>query len=371
MRFLSTAVPVVLVLGLSGCSGCDDESTRPSTRTRSSSGSVTTPVNNPSDQALGAAVGATAAAITARQRACVAEGSLHLFDPDINCPRLALNIDGGRNVEFEANARFQGTDSQLRMSRDGRLLQKTLFVANQDPGYARVYHAALCMERAVGEVAAGDGHLIARQHPIDQGQLSPACSTRTLVTDVVGGRPLWHLGGQWSDYYLARVAARCLSIIRDIHALGIVHGDVHAGNFVVDNQLGDWPSRIRVVDFGRSVAFVDAQGDHVPPGPPEGGQAWNPLFLSPWELQGSRLSRRDDVYRLSEALLALRDKGPLARRVAPREGWLAVKDRRQAGPKLLADFHDAMRRLGFNQRPDYEGWIQRFERAAVSDSLNN
>ena len=254
----------------------------------------------------------------------------------------------------------------MRDSDDGRLVVKTLLVRPAMPGTVFPFFLGMCTEKAALSIIGphlGSGVSVKLLRAED-GELTTACELACMITEN---------GGEWTLHELvggdlrmiARVGAQALRILRSVHAQGIVHGDVHVGNFVYSSE-DDPVATLRIIDFGRADTFYDpALGTHVQPGPGPVGPVPHPLLVSPWELRGSRLSRRDDVYRLGEVLLALANSGPLVvpedLRPADAVGLAAFKDRRQNGPQLLADFHDAMRQLNFEDPPDYETWITRLE----------
>ena len=99
-----------------------------------------------------------------------------------------------------------------------------------------------------------------------------------------------------------------VQLFAELHARGIAHGDVHPGNFVLLKN-----GNLRIVDFGNAEPYIDSDtGDHVShvrfPINPD----FDPAILSIYQMDGSRMSRRDDVFRVAEVLifLFLGDAGP-------------------------------------------------------------
>ena len=109
---------------------------------------------------------------------------------------------------------------------------------------------------------------------------------RFVVMERIDGKSLLELQNRpFSEKHTAIIGIHMISIIRKLHdATNIVHGDIHAGNWMYQKSMG-----LKLIDFGRA-RFVSPQTAH---GLPFGKhQLW-----SPWEQQGAYSQRRDDVYR--------------------------------------------------------------------------
>ena len=124
---------------------------------------------------------------------------------------------------------------------------------------------------------------------------------------------------------------------------------------------------MRIIDFGRTSPFVDtvtgthiAQSDNM-----EVDMQLNSAHLSPFEIEGSRLSRRDDMYRLSELLFMLR--GSALEEVRDLRELARLKRQWKlpnAVNNSFNEFHGDMISLAFEDRPNYEKWIAIFSRVA-------
>ena len=173
-------------------------------------------------------------------------------------------------------------------------------------------------------------------------------------------------GGYSLEVFLASVGLRAMEILEAIQSRDIIHGDVSERNVVIGATNR---AELFLIDFGRARPFVDpATGRHNPPT----NQAVDPRLswelLSVFELRGLAPSRRDDVFRLSEVLVALcagdealwigsgEDGRPTAAEA------LAKKERRDVRflPTPFRDFYSYTLRLGYEDRPDYETFIGRF-----------
>ena len=92
-----------------------------------------------------------------------------------------------------------------------------------------------------------------------------------------------------------------INMVKKIHDLGIVHGDIHA------NNIGYLNGHLVLIDFGLSQLVVDSFESFQSPNP---RPHLNPLLLSPWQLiGGSPISFRDDIYRVAEVISVMLTNG--------------------------------------------------------------
>ena len=144
-------------------------------------------------------------------------------------------------------------------------------------------------------------------------------------------------------------------------------------------EVGDRP--IALVDFERGVSYMTADGVHSPESAkPEYAPAFDkPSFLSPWELEGSHLARRDDLFRLAELGIELSTgmqfmvdwTAPGAPRgCAEDESMQSCRDHiamlkrgRYCGSKSrIISFFYTVRGLKFHETINYDWWIAEFLR---------
>jgi hypothetical protein len=82
-----------------------------------------------------------------------------------------------------------------------------------------------------------------------------------------------------------------IQLMQRLHKLQIIHGDAHMGNFAFESDVEG--SKLILIDFGRSQ-FVEE-------GAPEPDRVKDCQMIHPyaalWEIDGCRVSFRDDVYR--------------------------------------------------------------------------
>lgn len=99
---------------------------------------------------------------------------------------------------------------------------------------------------------------------------------------------------------------RMIDMVRKMHNLGVIHGDIHAGN-VVFRDLKDSLNGYRIgsddialIDFGMGEFFPSRfSKPELTKGPADN---LNLIHLSPWQLKGYRTGMRDDIYRIAELL---------------------------------------------------------------------
>ena len=278
-----------------------------------------------------------------------------------DCPPANIQLEGSRAViQVPAFARFRGRGSLIWVG-DSEGQSWAVKVIRRR---GAVIEDALLREKAVLAELNGLGGDSTLYYPVVRGSVPESCSQGMLVTEFVPGLTLKGAAEQLvplSEADLALIAAAAIRVLRKVHSHGIVHGDIHSDNLV----LSEGPSGgVRIIDFGRAAAYVDPLTlKHVPyvhnPHPPMATVD----LLSPFELEGSPLSRRDDMYRLSETLYRVMGKYRLSSEAETPE--LARLKRAMRcdglGTDVFTEFHHAMVALAFSERPDYEGWIRRFE----------
>lgn len=99
-----------------------------------------------------------------------------------------------------------------------------------------------------------------------------------------------YIGGRVPFSVAIHIGIEMMNALQLIHDQGgIQHNDCHYGNFVLDQHL-----RVKLIDFGRA-SYVEniPEGDEINPN----AYGFNNPLLTPWEMEGLRPTRRDDVYR--------------------------------------------------------------------------
>ena len=219
-------------------------------------------------------------------------------------------------------------------------------------------------------------------------RISELCRLRTLITEYRRSRMFVDPSRVREGWTLSSLAAsrlpRAIARIRAVHALGFVHGDIQASKFErpIDGYDG-----VEVIGFEMAEPYVDASGNHVRN--IRGVTQDLPLaaeLLSPWDLEGSRISRRDDIFRLAEMALQLAglDEPYAASLTAMHTRFNteyagrqvdsipeyrdAVKELKRNRPSLanpavpaaFREFYLYALAMEFDAVPDYDRWIHAF-----------
>ena len=228
----------------------------------------------------------------------------------------------------------------------------------------------LWREIAAGSILGESEYFPTFYNPEFSDQVSEYCAIRILVMSNAGMTSL-------SDprnvdlLSIEDLAVRCMSILNRVHSVGIIHGDVHKGNFVFTDSL----STVKLIDFGRSTEWLDfTTGEHMTISAAyvkekndradfkNSRMSLNVAYLSPFEIQGIPRSRRDDMFRLAEMLIALLDQEDLNTKYYI-DGFFTdeatILDLKIAPkfsakiPKKFQDFYRYTLGLEFDQAPDY------------------
>jgi streptomycin 6-kinase len=141
---------------------------------------------------------------------------------------------------------------------------------------------------------------------------APICDLRTLTMEKSGFQTLHALfkdRGPLDLDLVVSIGRRAIRMVETIHSRGLIHGDIHWGNFVYQD-INDIPGTLKLLDYGRSMPYIDsATGEHLPRSALRANGTvefdWNPVLLSIHELNGEPIGRRDDTFRLAEMLLNL------------------------------------------------------------------
>ena len=162
--------------------------------------------------------------------------------------------------------------------------------------------------------------------------IAAGTETRFLVQEKAGIDLTEYIGflGEHSSWdrramRSVQLGIKVIQMLKELHSMGIVHGDVHGSNVLFRTPM-DAPQQVKGTDT--DLVFIDFEFAFYFPdkiGTPEKEPRRPRLsarLLSPWHLAGSRVGRRDDVYRALESMSNGLSNGSLRR-------WLKneVRDR--------------------------------------------
>lgn len=283
------------------------------------------------------------------------------------CPprRFSLN---GTEYWFQSDPFANGFGTSLYLTSDKTLVVKVMESDNLLEWLWREAAAAAALNDLI--VAKNLPSPQLHQPTYNPAEVSRLCQLRMVTMDRAGMFNLDRLVntyGYQSPADVRKMAIVSLDTLEHVHSRGLLHGDIHAGNFVIE-PLGDSRVRLSLIDFGRARPYRDAHtGDHVSYGPTS--PADHPSFivlnagvLSIFELEEIRMSRRDDLFRLAEMLVfllegddSLYDGGEkiIVDRQAALQRKLYRKFSDRVPPEFVAFYRTTMR-MGFAQDPDYE-----------------
>jgi len=187
---------------------------------------------------------------------------------------------------------------------------------------------------------------------------------------------------------LSAIGASALDIIRRIHSTGLIHGDIHRRNFIVQDS-SEPAKTLRIIDFGRVELFMVPHATNYPPETvliPDHSNTklthdgWSPRLLSPWEIGGHRPTRRDDVFRIAEMLIFMfgdqnfhtqydtAEKEYKRGRKTDNSATkflttvIDLKQNRPFNPSLppkIKEFYQYTLGLGYMDEPNYQEWIDK------------
>lgn len=197
---------------------------------------------------------------------------------------------------------------------------------------------------------------------------------RYLVMELLGSS-LWTLMKR-SGYRLplktvATVGIQALEILKKLHSLGIIHGDIHLENILFkydhseDIDGNTFSDKIVFGDYGKANMYRDPSSGQLKPVefmPLRSGK--NMLFLSPFELAGSSYSRREDIFRLVESLARMVDERRYQEFMktyqTDKDGLrnakqsLSLSDVIPGIHPVLSELYSHARSMGFDDEPHYD-----------------
>lgn len=138
--------------------------------------------------------------------------------------------------------------SDAYVSKDRRFSVK---ISREDP---------ICRELAVLTAVSGLNRAAPKAFEVDP---SVSCRSRILVTEFPGDGELKSLGLSAANPLLYALAARILEIVRDLHGLRIVHGDIRASAFTF-SDAGRPLETLKLLDFAIASLYANADGSRPP-----------------------------------------------------------------------------------------------------------
>lgn len=165
--------------------------------------------------------------------------------------------------------------------------------------------------------------------------------------------------GRLSSATVAMIMIQLMHRVEWLHHFGFVHGDIKPRNVLVGNQGGRNQRTLYLIDFGSAGKFRERSGHHVADGRATGRPAGTPMFAPIRWHMGRQQSRRDDLLTLVYSMVFLY-KGQLPwrgdeseRQILRKKREISASELCSSMPSQMLDFYIRIRRLEFNERPDY------------------
>eukprot|EP00197_Chlamydomonas_leiostraca_P009732 CAMPEP_0202867016 /NCGR_PEP_ID=MMETSP1391-20130828/8482_1 /ASSEMBLY_ACC=CAM_ASM_000867 /TAXON_ID=1034604 /ORGANISM="Chlamydomonas leiostraca, Strain SAG 11-49" /LENGTH=691 /DNA_ID=CAMNT_0049547011 /DNA_START=185 /DNA_END=2258 /DNA_ORIENTATION=+ len=195
-----------------------------------------------------------------------------------------------------------------------------------------------------------------------------------MVMDMLGPSlwDVWNSQGQvMSQEMVSCIAVEALSILKELHAKGYVHGDVKPENFLL-GQLGTAnEKRLYLCDLGLATRWKDAVcGTHVEYDQRPDVFRGTVRYASVHAHLGRTASRRDDLESLAYTLLfLLKGRLPWQGYQGDNKGYLVCKKKMATSAEMLCrytppafrQFTESVVNLKFDEEPKYEAYMRLFE----------
>ena len=188
-------------------------------------------------------------------------------------------------------------------------------------------------------------------------------------------------GHRFSIGTTLKIGIEMVSLIRRLHQKGFLHRDVKPHNFLVGYKAEK--RRIFIIDFGLARTYWDSPRNKRHKAPQTGlmpvGTA---RYASLWTHQGVSQSRRDDlegigfvlIYFLLARLpwqgLTLYSKHEKWSRIYSVKANTSLKTLCKGIPRQFQEYLEYVRRLKFNQTPNYQFLIDLFKKAGTENGID-
>jgi serine/threonine protein kinase len=121
----------------------------------------------------------------------------------------------------------------------------------------------------------------------------------------------------WNKKYLRQTiqaGIKMIDLVERLHRIGFIHDDLHPGNVATISGTEFDPNNLVLIDFGLSRFFPDEIGsdEHANPQLLRKLEGRNSVMLTPWQNEGMRSGRRDDVFSVIRFTLESIIKGTVS-----------------------------------------------------------
>eukprot|EP00798_Chlamydomonas_sp_ICE-L_P019137 gene19137-25745_t len=190
-----------------------------------------------------------------------------------------------------------------------------------------------------------------------------------MVMDMLGPSlwDVWNTSGQvMSQEMVTCIAVEALSILKELHSKGFVHGDVKPENFLLGQAGSPNEKRLYLVDLGLATRWKDSVcGTHVEYDQRPDVFRGTVRYASVHAHLGRTASRRDDLESLAYTLLFLmKGRLPWQGYQGDNKGYLVCKKKMATSGEMLSrytppafrQFTDAVVNIKFDEEPKYESY---------------
>ncbi|GMH42236.1 hypothetical protein BSKO_10155 [Bryopsis sp. KO-2023] len=195
-----------------------------------------------------------------------------------------------------------------------------------------------------------------------------------MVLDVLGPSlwDVWNSQGQMmSREMVACIAVEALSILKELHKKGYVHGDVKPENFLLGPPNTPKAKKLYLVDLGLATKWRGGMRSHVEYDQRPDVFRGTVRYASVHAHLGRTASRRDDLESLAYTLLfLLKGRLPWQGYQGDNKGFLVCKKKMATSAEMLCrfaprpfrQFSEAVMNLRFDEEPKYDALARLFER---------
>jgi len=174
-------------------------------------------------------------------------------------------------------------------------------------------------------------------------------------------------GGKLEYPSVAMMAEQAIHLLAYVHSKAIVHRDIKSENFMWG--IGNKVHHLYVIDFGMSTRYYMKKHVSMATGKQLTGTA---RYASVNAMRGCTQSRRDDLEAIAHVFIyCLRGSLPWSgldaptyrdklRLICEKKAKLPLDELCKGHPEEFKNFLDYSRNMRFEQRPDYDGFIEMF-----------
>ena len=162
---------------------------------------------------------------------------------------------------------------------------------------------------------------------------------------------------------ICQIIVKVIDIIRSIHEMGILHRDIKPENLLFG--LGDNCDKLYLIDFGLSKSYISLDNQHIS-FIKTSGLIGSSRYASVNAHDFNQLSRRDDLETVFYILLLLLYGTLEWDNLDSKKDNLHIRNLKKKSancttiPKVYIDYITYVKKLEFNDRPDYTYLLELF-----------